>query len=106
MRKVGLFRSIHVKIVLIYVLLIIIAMQIIGLYFASKLEQTLKSNFKISLIDKMNLVEFSVREEMLKEHSEEERLETSLQAILHGFSSEDVNEIRVINLNGRILASQ
>ena len=39
MQKVGLFRSIHVKFVLIYVLLIIIAIQIIGIYFARKLEE-------------------------------------------------------------------
>ena len=33
MQKVRFFQSIHVKLVLIYVLLIIIAMQIIGIYF-------------------------------------------------------------------------
>ena len=67
MQKVGLFRSIHVKFVLIYVLLILIAMQIIGLYFARELEETLKTNFTTSIDDRMNLVEFSVREEMTKE---------------------------------------
>ena len=69
MQKVGFFRSIHVKFVLIYVLLILIAMQIIGLYFASELEETLKTNFTTSIVDRMNLVEFSVREEMIKERS-------------------------------------
>ena len=67
MQKVSFFRSIHVKLVLIYVLLILIAMQIIGLYFARELEDTLKTNFTTSIADRMKLVEFSVREEMLKE---------------------------------------
>lgn len=106
MRKVGIFRSIHVKLVLIYVLLIIIAMQIIGLYFARELEQTFKSNFTDSIVDKMNLVEFSVREEMIKDRTENDpTLEQSLKAVLDGFSSEDVNEIRVVNEKYRILAT-
>ena len=71
MQKVGFFRSIHVKFVLIYVLLILIAMQIIGLYFARELEETLKTNFTNSIVDRMNLVEFSVREEMMKKDTDD-----------------------------------
>ena len=41
MQKVGFFRSIHVKFVTIYLLLIMIAMQIIGVYFVGKLENQL-----------------------------------------------------------------
>lgn len=81
-------------------------MQIIGLYFAKELESTLKTNFTNSVVDRMNLVEFSVREEMLKERTEEElTLEQSLQTVLSGFRSEDIIEIRVINSKSRILAS-
>ena len=107
MQKVGFFRSIHVKFVLIYVMLILIAMQIIGLYFASKLELTLKTNFTTSIVDRMNLVEYSVREEMTKERSADDptTLEMSLRNVLSGFSSEDINEIRVISSNRTILAT-
>lgn len=41
MNKVGFFRSIQFKITLIYVLLIIIAMQIIGVYFVNQVEKSL-----------------------------------------------------------------
>ncbi|MFJ7935418.1 cell wall metabolism sensor histidine kinase WalK [Sporosarcina sp. NPDC096371] len=106
MQKVGFFRSIHVKFVLIYVMLILLAMQIIGIYFASKLEHTLKSNFTTSVVDRLNLVEFSVREEMMKERPlDDPTLEQSLRTVLLGFSSEDINEVRVINSRYRILAS-
>lgn len=106
MQKVGMFRSIHVKFVLIYVLLIIIAMQIIGLYFARELENTLKTNFTTSISERMNLVEYSVREEILKERTEDDlTLEQSLQTVLSGFTSEDINEIRVMNSKSQILAS-
>ncbi len=107
MQKVSFFRSIHVKFVLIYVMLILIAMEIIGLYFASKLEQTLKTNFTTSIEDRMSLVEFSVREEMLKKRDPDDpiTLEMSLGAVLSGFKSEDINEIRVINAGNLILAT-
>jgi two-component system, OmpR family, sensor histidine kinase VicK len=107
MQKVGFLRSIHVKFVLIYVMLILIAMEVIGLYFARELEQTLKTNFTTSIEDRMSLVEFSVREEMLKKRAPDDliTLETSLGAVLSGFKSEDINEIRVINAGNLILAT-
>ncbi|MBD7909584.1 cell wall metabolism sensor histidine kinase WalK [Sporosarcina gallistercoris] len=106
MRKVGIFNSIHVKFVLIYVMLILLALQIIGLYFSKELEDTLKKNFNTSIKDRINLVEFSVREEMLKERSSDDpSVETSLRTVLTGFSSDDINEVRVIDSKYRILAS-
>lgn len=106
MRKVGIFNSIHVKFVLIYVMLILLALQIIGLYFSKELEETLKDNFTTSVKDRINLVEFSVREEMLKEPtSDDPSLETSLRTVLSGFSSDDIIEVRVIDSKYRILAS-
>ncbi|WP_186671915.1 cell wall metabolism sensor histidine kinase WalK [Sporosarcina sp. BP05] len=107
MQKVGFFRSIHVKFVLIYVMLILIAMEIIGLYFARELEQTLKTNFTTSIADRMSLVEFSVSEEMIKKRAADDpmTLEKSLQDVLSGFKSEDINEVRVINAGNIILAT-
>ncbi|ARD48373.1 cell wall metabolism sensor histidine kinase WalK [Sporosarcina sp. P37] len=106
MQKVGFFRSIQVKFVLIYVLLILVAMQIIGLYFARELEQTLKENFTNSIVDRMNLVEFSVREEITKKRKDDDpTLEQSLKNVLAEFTSDDIIEIRVINSKYRILAS-
>ena len=39
-------KSLHTKLVIVYVLLIIIGMQIIGLYFTNSLEKELLDNFK------------------------------------------------------------
>lgn len=106
MQKVRFFQSIHVKFILIYILLIIVAMQIIGLYFAKELDQTLKTNFTTSVVDRMNLVEFSVREEMIKDRSPDDpSIEQSLRTVLSGFNSEDINEIRVIDAKYRIRAT-
>ena len=82
-------------------------MQIIGLYFAKELEATLKTNFKNSIEDRMSLVEYSVREEMLKDRLEDDpTIEESLRNVLSGFTTtEDIIEIRVIDSHSRILAS-
>ena len=104
MHKVGLFRSIHVKFVLINIMLILIAMQIIGFYFARGLEQTLKTNFTNSIVDRMNLVEFSVREEMVKD-TDDPALETRLRTVLSSFTSDDISEIQVIDAKYTILAT-
>lgn len=106
MHKVTFFKSIQVKFVLIYILLILLAMQIIGLYFAQKLEETLIENFENSIEDRMEIVEFSVREEIIKERTDDDlTLEQSLRSVLHGFQSTDIDEIRVVNSSYRILAS-
>jgi len=106
MQKVGFLKSIHVKIVLIYVLLIMTALQIIGLYFAQQLEETFTENFKDSIEERINLVGFSIREEMLRERSSEDPPEEqSLRGILSSSISGDINEIQVIDDRFRILAT-
>ncbi|MEG0383871.1 MAG: cell wall metabolism sensor histidine kinase WalK [Solibacillus sp.] len=110
MQKVSFFKSIHVKLVLIYVLLIVIALQIIGIYFSKELEDSLKGNFQDSILQRMELVQYSIREEMLKESNETNSTSTTtpesgIDAILREFSTDDINEIRVIDRRNRILAT-
>ncbi|MER2154365.1 MAG: cell wall metabolism sensor histidine kinase WalK [Solibacillus sp.] len=107
MQKVSFFKSIHVKLVLIYVLLIIIALQIIGIYFSKQLETNLKTNFQDSIRQRIELVHYSVREEMLKVRDENTppTIEDSLKPILQGFSTEDINKINVVDRHDRILAT-
>jgi two-component system, OmpR family, sensor histidine kinase VicK len=106
MQKVSFFKSIHVKLVLIYMLLIIIALQIIGIYFSKELEENLKTSFQDSIIQRIELVNYSIREELLKERDDTSPpIETSLGVILKEFSKEDINEIIVVNNRNRILAT-
>src|SRR5690606_23379590 len=99
MQKVRFSKSIHVKLVLIYVLLIIIALQIIGIYFSKQLETNLKTNFQDSIRQRIELVHYSVREEMLKSRDETSSpsLEVSLKMILQGIATEDINKINVVD---------
>jgi len=113
MQKVSFFKSIHVKLVLIYILLIMLALQIIGIYFAKQLEENLKSNFQDSIFQRVDLMQYSIREEILKERDESmPSLEESLKSIVKEFSTGlkdvstgDILEIRVIDSRQRILAT-
>lgn len=106
MQKVNFFRSIQVKVVLIYILLILIALQIIGLYFSKELEESLKRNFQDSISQRMDLVQYSIREELLKERNEgTSSLEQSLTVILREFSTGDIQEIRVVDSHNIVVAT-
>lgn len=106
MQKVSFFKSIHVKLVLIYVLLIIIALQIIGIYFSKQLETNLKTNFQDSIRQRIELVHYSIREEMNKELDDTApSIELRLNTILQEVSTEDINKIIVVNDRSRILAT-
>ncbi|MDR4950213.1 cell wall metabolism sensor histidine kinase WalK [Neobacillus cucumis] len=99
MKKVGFFRSIHVKFVLIYVLLILVAMQIIGVYFVKQLEQTLRTNFQTSIKQRVDLLAYNVVEEMEKERkADDPTLESDLKKILKDFDAgdSDITEVQVI----------
>lgn len=106
MQKVSFFKSIHVKLVLIYILLILLALQIIGIYFSRQLEQSLKDNFQESIYQRVDLMQYSIREEILKERDNSmPALEESLKSIVKEFSTKDILEIRVIDNRSRILAT-
>ncbi len=100
MKKVGFFRSIHLKLVLIYVLLILIAMQIIGAYFVRQLEATLLRNFETSIQERVDLLSYYLSEEMVKERNPEEEgptLEEDVKNILKDFdNTSDISEVQVI----------
>ncbi|WP_026573806.1 cell wall metabolism sensor histidine kinase WalK [Bacillus sp. UNC438CL73TsuS30] len=98
MRKVGFFRSINVKFVIIYVLLILVAMQIIGVYFVKQLEETLRTNFQTSLTERVNLLAYNIVEEMNKERTPEDlTLEEDIKKLLRDFTAVDISEVRVID---------
>ncbi len=106
MKKVKFFRSIHFKIAVIYVLLIIIAMQIIGVYFIGKLETQLVENYQLSLNERVNLLAYNVEQEMNKDRDENtSTLEEDIRVILEDFVSEDINEVRVIDNKSRVIGT-
>lgn len=106
MRKVSFFQSIHLKFVLVYVLLIIIAMQIIGVYFSRVLENELIDNFQSSIGDRVNLLSYSLGEEMAKIRDDDDpKLELAVSEILKGYNGDEISEIRVFDLSKKIIGT-
>jgi two-component system sensor histidine kinase VicK len=106
MRKVGFFQSIHVKFVIIYVLLILIAMQIIGVYFVRQLEETLRTNFETSIKERVNLLAYNVVEEMQKDRTAQDpTVEEAIKKVLKDFSAVDISEVRVIDRSLKIIGT-
>lgn len=99
MKKVGFFRSIHLKFVMIYVLLILIAMQIIGVYFVRQLENTLLRNFETSIEERVNLLAYYLGEELGKERNPDDdgpTIEEAVKNILSDLNTTDITEVRLI----------
>ncbi|MFS8188457.1 cell wall metabolism sensor histidine kinase WalK [Rossellomorea sp. FS2] len=106
MKKVGLTRSIHLKFVMIYVLLILLAMQIIGVYFVRSLEERFVNNFKTSIQNRVEILQYTVKEEMLKTRTDTDpKLEDDLNRILRDSRTNDISEIRVINAKSRVIGT-
>lgn len=105
MDKVGFFKSIHVKIVIIYVLLILIAMQVIGVYFTKQLEDQLVDNFFEMLDERANLLAYNIEQEMKKNRDDSTpTLRTDIDILLREFFSIDNAEVQVIDKNKVVLS--
>jgi two-component system sensor histidine kinase VicK len=106
MKKVRFYQSIQLKFVLIYVLLIAIAIQIIGAYFVNQLERQLVTNFSHSIEERVNLLAYNLEQETKKKRDETSpTLEEDVQAVLQDFASKDINEVRFIDQNRRIVGT-
>lgn len=78
-QNVGFFKSIRFKLIIIYMLLIVLAMQIIGFYFSNSLERSLMDNYETVISDRVNLLTVSAARELIDEDSDtQENLNTLL----------------------------
>ncbi|HSH24935.1 MAG TPA: cell wall metabolism sensor histidine kinase WalK [Massilibacterium sp.] len=98
------FKSIRLKFILIYVLLILIALQVIGVYFARQLEEQFLSNFTNSLSERVSLLSYNVEQELNKPRDEQDisRL-LSRNDILS--STNDIIEVQVIDKNKVVIGT-
>jgi len=107
MKKVGFFQSIHLKFVLIYMLLILIAMQVIGVYFVRELEKSLVQGFQDSLTQQTNLLSYNLKQEFVKERPKAESVDKAINDSIQKFASDrkrDIQEISVIDSTKKLMA--
>lgn len=106
MNKVGFFQSIRLKFIIIYILLLLLAIQVIGVYFAKQLEENLMINFQTSINERLELLSYNLEQAMTAERTEEgPTLQQDVQNILFDFDSNDIAELQVIDNKSRIIGT-
>ncbi|MDT3959757.1 cell wall metabolism sensor histidine kinase WalK [Staphylococcus kloosii] len=97
------FQSLHTKLVIVYVLLIVIGMQIIGLYFTNSLEKELTQTFKNNISQYAKQIEINI-EKVYDDDSVNAQKE--VQNLLNEYANrQEIGEIRFIDKDQIIMAT-
>ena len=104
-RNVGFFKSIQFKLIIIYVLLILIAMQIFGVYFTKKLEENLVANYFTMLDERANLLAYNIEQEMVKPREDAATLGRDIYALLREFFTIEDSQVQVIDQNKVVIST-
>jgi len=103
------FRTIQVKLIIIYVLLILIAMQLIGVYFISTMKTSLTSTFTTNMNDQANLLARLAAETLNskpeKAPADGQTTEEYLSSLVRNLFSINEAEIQLLDTSGRVLAT-
>ncbi|MCT1901702.1 cell wall metabolism sensor histidine kinase WalK [Oceanobacillus sojae] len=107
MNKVGFFRSIQLKFIIIYILLLILAVQVIGSFFTSRLEDDLTTTFKQSINERVEMLSYNLEQAFIRERSEEDpSLEQEIQTIIEDVNTDNLaTTIHVYDNQRRILGT-
>lgn len=98
------FQSIHTKLVIVYVLLIIIGMQIIGLYFTNSLEKELTQTFKNNISQYAKQIEINI--EKVYDEDNAINAQKEVQNLLNEYANrQEIEEIRFIDKDQIIMAT-
>ncbi|MGY0694634.1 cell wall metabolism sensor histidine kinase WalK [Virgibacillus sp. FSP13] len=108
MNKVGFFRSIQLKFIIIYILLLLVAVQVIGSYFARELEDQLTTNFEDSVRHRVEYLSYNLKEVFTEDRTEDETepsLQQEVQDIVNNVDPEEITKLQVVNKVGRVLGA-
>lgn len=103
--RVGFFKSIQFKLIIIYVLLIIIAMQIISVYFIRQLEERLLANYFEMLDERTNLLAYNLEQEMTRQRENNETLVRDIDELLREFFNVENATVQVIDRNKVVIST-
>ncbi|EIQ0328149.1 cell wall metabolism sensor histidine kinase WalK [Staphylococcus pseudintermedius] len=99
------FQSLHTKLVIVYVLLIIIGMQIIGLYFTNSLEKEMTETFKTNISQNAKQIELGI-EKIYSDGNDSGNTQKDIQNLLNEYANRnEMIEIRFIDKDQIIIAT-
>ncbi|GAK41497.1 cell wall metabolism sensor histidine kinase WalK [Paenibacillus urinalis] len=106
MKWTSYFRTVQAKLIIVYVLLILVAMQLIGVYFVSAMKTSLTSNFTEDLHARAEMLSVLVAEALVTGDSEGEEDSTeNLGTLVNNLFNINGAEIQVLDASGRVLTT-
>lgn len=108
MNKVGFFRSIQLKFIIIYILLLLVSIQVIGSYFAREIEEELLQNFHESIDDRVELLNYNLEQAFERDREEDNdapTLEQEVQEIVSDIDTTAITSLQVINNQSRVIGT-
>ncbi|RAP74245.1 cell wall metabolism sensor histidine kinase WalK [Paenibacillus montanisoli] len=110
MNGIRFFRTIQVKLIIIYVLLILIAMQLIGVYFISTMKTSLTSTFTNNMNEQANLLSQISAQTLSNQpdqagDSKKQTTEEYLRVLVSSLFSISEAEIQILDASGKVLAT-
>ncbi|GGM28411.1 PAS domain-containing sensor histidine kinase [Paraliobacillus quinghaiensis] len=109
MKKVKLFQSMQWKIIIIMILLLLLAIQVIGSYFAQRLENDLTESFEENVDERLDVLSYNLEEALKKERPEDgsgPTLQDDVEDIVGLYGRSDVySKLQVIDRQFRIIGT-
>ncbi|MDF2921144.1 MAG: histidine kinase [Paenibacillaceae bacterium] len=109
MKGIQFFKTIQLKLIIIYVLLILFAMQLIGIYFVNALESSFTKNFSDSMDSDARLLVQYVSEKNLSTDPEArpediKKSREDLDRLVEEWYKVNNSEMQILNANGEVIS--
>ncbi len=104
MRWLRVFNSVQWKVVVIYVLLLLIAMQLIGVYFFQKLEDHFYYTFRDDLKSQAGILQEVVKDQMTP-GTESDEQKKRIDDILNKLPLDKSNDVQIVDQEGVVIAT-
>lgn len=109
MKRIRFYQTIQAKLIIIYVLLILIAMQLIGIYFVRTMERSFLDNFSSSINRQVNLLTEFVRPYLLTHLDENGEngpvIFEDLHDVVNNFNKISGTDIQIIDADSFIISA-
>ncbi|SEO42161.1 two-component system, OmpR family, sensor histidine kinase VicK [Amphibacillus marinus] len=109
MRKESFFQSIRWKITVIMILLLLLAIQVIGAYFAQGLESDLKQSFEETIEERLEVLSYNIKDAFLQDRPDDgtgPTLEEDIAEIIGLYGQSDsFTRVQVVNRQFRIVGT-
>ncbi|WP_226038503.1 cell wall metabolism sensor histidine kinase WalK [Aquibacillus saliphilus] len=108
MKKVSFFQSIRIKFIVILILLLLLAIQVIGAYFAERLEVSLEESFTTNVEQRLQDLTYYLEKTFNKERPEDSEgptLQQEVRETLRLYDSELYSDLQVIDTQSRVIGA-